>query len=54
MRWYEKILNVRINIIVFRIRFGSGFEYRRYLTELWNLDLSDITTDTDSETYSDE
>ena len=48
MKWYEKIFNIRVNITIFRVRFGSGYEYRNYLTELWNVDLSDVNTDCES------
>ena len=54
MKWYEKIFNVRINITIFRFRFGSELQYRNYLNELWYSDLSDITnTDSESDTYAD-
>ena len=60
MKWYESFLHVRVNIIIFRVRFGSGFEYRQYLRELQYLDIADILyssdltdTDSDLDTYSD-
>ena len=34
MKWYERIIDVRINIIVFNIKIGSGFEYRLRLQQI--------------------
>lgn len=34
MKWYERIINMRINMIIFNMKIGSGFEYRLRLQNI--------------------
>ena len=49
MKWYEQIINARVDIPFLCFRFGSGMKYRQKLRELVYKEWTDIESSEDED-----